>query len=1817
MRSFVFAAAVLLGFASLTLTEQALAQDTDRDYVPDRRFVVTRNVDFYGADLQALFDTDLKSCQNACIADPQCKAFTFNSRSNACFPKSEVSERKPYEGATSAVVLTAMPGAEAQAKLRGAELDRFLSANDLNRAIQLARDIGPLHPGGQWDVQTLLRSAEERRKTGDPLNAMRWMGAAVAVTDTADQWVEYARLNLAIEVKSNEKRRYADRAISAAINGYLRGQGAAVRVNALDVLSTALERQGRGRDTIPALRLAEQLQPRAELSARLDKAIAKYGFRVTDTDVRSDQADPQMCAEFSERLAQTGVDYAPYVRLPDQRMSIEAQGTRLCISGVEHGKRYTLTIREGLPAQSGEKTVKDIDLAFYVRDRAPTVVFPGRAYVLPKSDAAAVPIQTVNLDEVDLTLRRVSDRNILRAIQENYFGNAISYYAEGRFDGEVGEELWTGKGEVQNTLNRDMTTRLPVGDLIRDLDPGVYALTAAIPGEDRYDSRGATQWFVLSDLGTTTMSGADGLHVFVRGLSDAAPKAGVKATLMSRSNRVLGEVMTDAQGYAHFDAGLTRGLNGAEPALLTVEEGDRDVAFLSLSDPAFDLSDRGVEGREPAGPIDVFLATDRGAYRAGEVIHATVLARDGLAEAIPDLPLTAILTRPDGVEYSRHFSDLGKAGGHVFDMPVGRAVPRGAWRLEIKADVDAPALVSRTVLVEDFLPERIDFDLSLPDGPIRPDQSVTMTVKADYLFGAPGADLPVDGDMILRPQRSIKAYPGYVFGRADTQSSPRRGYFSGTRTGADGVARVDLKLPQAPVDDRPLTVQVITRVAEGSGRPVERRIEAPVTPAGAVIGIRPMFDGEVPEGAQANFNLIALGPDLTPTEMRVKWTLNRVNRHYQWYQEQGDWRWEVITTRDPVATGEATLGAQPVSVSGQVDWGSYELLVERVGGEYVATSESFYAGWYVPADTVSTPDVLDLSLNKRDFRPGEVAQLRIVPRYAGKALITVMSNRLIAMKAVDVSEGENLIPLEVTDEWGAGAYVTASVIRPMDVAAGQNPARSMGLSYAKIDPGAKQLDVSIEAADTSQPRGPLNAAVRVTGIEPGQEAYVTVAAVDVGILNITGFESPDPSAHYFGQRRLGMDIHDVYGRLIDGMNGAMGQVRSGGDASLEEGTQSPPPTEELVAYFSGPVTVGADGRAEVSFDIPEFNGTVKLMAVAWSKTAVGQADKEVLVRDPVVVTASLPRYLSPGDQSRMLLEIVHAKGPSGRMGLDVSAQGVGLDAAAVPSGVTLADQGKATLSVPVIAGDVGDHTIRVALTTPDGRQLVKELVMPVRMNDPEVSITQQFNLASGGTFTLDDNVFAAMRPGTGSAVLSAGPLAKLNAPGLLTALDRYPYGCTEQVTSVAMPLLYFGPVAKALDLTVSETVDQRIAQAIDRVLARQSTNGAFGLWQPDSGDMWLDAYVTDFLSRAKREGHDVPQLAFRQALDNLRNRVNYAPDFDSGGAELAYALMVLAREGAAAMADLRYYADEKAEAFSTPLGAAQIGAALAMYGDQTRADAMFARAGRMLRQRTAPEGPVWRVDYGTNLRDAAAVLTLAVEAGSNAVDREALATRIAGAQRRLSTQESVWTLMAAKALVSEPSIAGLTLNGQPVEGPLVRRIAGQVGPMSIANTGGAETTVTLTTFGVPQVPPEAGGYGYRLERTYYTMEGEPIEALAPKAGDRMVAVLTVTPFGKGEARLMIDDPLPAGLEIDNPNLLRSGDVRALDWLKPVEARHSEFRADRFLAAVDWRKSEPFRLAYIVRAVSPGSYHHPAASVEDMYRPEYRAHTATGRMSVTP
>jgi uncharacterized protein YfaS (alpha-2-macroglobulin family) len=1817
MRGCVRALVYLLATFPLFLVPQA-------GFAQQRQLVVTEGADYFGADYDILQDVDLATCQAACRDDEQCQAFTYNVSAGWCFLKDEIGDLRAVEGAISGrVVASSEPTVDVEAE-RIAELG-FLSQSYIDDARRL---VGRLNESqSDLSLEAATSQAEAAKAANDYLRAANYYRIALRLAPERFRlWTDYA--DAAARAESNdwqvEQRLRAD-TTSAAINAYLRAISPEDRAYALRLIGWSLADRYEWKPAIRAYRASLALVDDDGVRATYDQMVAEHGFRIVDHDVDADAAAPRICLNFSDRLAQ-GQDLADFVSVEGgTNLAVEGSGQQICIDGVQHGRRYRVTAREGLPAADGESLAKSVTLDIFVRDRSPSVRFLGSAYVLPAGGDPTIPVVTVNTSRVDATLYRIGDRQLADAVADGTFLSQLSSWETDTIEERTGEKLWEGSVDVSSEINREITTAIPVGELQSSLQPGAYILTARAVNDTSNDwNPRATQWFIVTDLGLTTLSGNDGLHVMVRSLGTAEAVGDVSLRLVAVNNEVLGEATTDADGYARFAPGLMRGTGGMAPGLLVAQTGAGDYSFLDLSRSPMDLTDRGVEGREPPKPLDVFLTTERGIYRAGETVYATTLVRDATANAVTGIPLTAIVTRPDGKESSRMaIADQG-LGGNVTPFALSADAMRGTWRIAIHADVDAPALAEATFLVEDFEPERLDFDLTTTAEALEPAEPTELDINARFLYGAPAANLSVEGETVLSAARDLDAYPGYVFGLADETFNATTEPLDGATTDDAGHATVSVELPGSVVSSLPLEAKVNVRVLDSGARPVERNVSLPVAGTSDRLGIKPLFEGAASENGPAAFELIAVGPDGERAPMQnVRWSLYQLRTDFQWYRSDGRWDYERIETQSRVANGTVDIAAdRPARVEASVQWGSYRLVVETPNAAVLPASFDFEAGWYVEAKALDTPEALKVSLDKELYEPGESAEVHIETRFNGIALVMVVDDRLIATETVEVTGNAADVSLPVTRDWGPGAYVTAVLYRPMDIEAKRMPARAIGLSWAGVDPGARDLNVAIDAPDEMRPRQDMQVELTLADLPAGTTAYVTLAAVDVGILNLTRYETPDPEGYYFGRRRLGMAIRDLYNQLIDRMQGVRGTVRSGGDAGFAS-FEGEMPTETLVAYHSAVVEVGPDGTAHLSVPIPDFNGTVRLMAMAWTAAGVGHAERDVLVRDPVVVTASLPRFLAPGDQSRLALDLISVEDVAGAVGISVWSEmgAVSVDPANAEQTVELQLNARQQVLVPISGEAIGEDVLHVDVTLPNGTVLAKVVGIDARLNEPPVATTDFITLQPNADLTVTADRFEGLVPGTASVQVSASGAGRLNVPAILRALDRYPYGCTEQLTSRAIALVYLNDVAVSAGLATDPEIRERVEKAVAGVLANQSASGSFGLWSPDGGgDLWLDAYVTDFLTRARQQGFAVPAEALQLALDNLKNRVAYASDFESGGEDIAYALYVLAANGRAAIGDLRYYAEAKLDNFATPLAKAQIGAALALYGDRLRAEAVFRVAVGDL-----PTEDIrgYRADFGSSLRDGAAILTLASEARaeidfvslSNRVEEERLAASYT------STQEDAWSLLAAHALMQAFSEPQLTVDGEPLSGPLFRSLDAEglaIAPLVIANSGDRPVDVGVTVRGVPEVPEPAGGNFYRLARSYYTLDGDPVDLSAVEQGARLVAVLDVVTNEAEGARLVLDDPLPAGFEIDNPHILASGDVAALDWLDLVDnPAHVEFRADRFVAAWDLPEdgATEFQFAYVVRATSPGTFLHPAALVEDMYRPERRARTDSGSVEV--
>jgi hypothetical protein len=1568
----------------------------------------------------------------------------------------------------------------------------------------------------------------------------------------------------------------------------------------------------------------------ADVRAQYEKLRDDHGFKLADYNVDSDSASPRVCFQFTEDLAKR-TDFTPFVTLAGtDKPALTTEDHQLCVDGLKHGERYNINLRAGLPSTVKEGLPKSAEFNIYVRDRKPFVRFTGRAYVLPRTGQQGIPVVSVNTPAVTVNVFRIGDRNLINTVIGSDFQQSLTTYQLSTLGEERGVKVWNGELATATTLNQEVVTAFPVDQAIGELQPGVYVMTAVPkdPGSDD-DYQLATQWFIVSDLGISAFSGNDGIHVFVNSLASTAAVANAEVRLVARNNEILSSKKTDESGHVLFETGLARGEGGLSPAMLTVTDkavGDKsDYAFLSLKTNAFDLSDRGVAGREVPEGADAFVYAERGVYRSNETVYLTALLRDGQGNAMTGTPLTMVVERPDGVEFRRAvLADQG-AGGRSLTLPLNSAVPSGTWRVRVFTDPKGQAVGETTFLVEDYVPERLEFDVTSKDKVVKAEAPVELKVDGHFLYGAPASNLQLEGDMLVAPADSRPGFAGYQFGVDDTQtaSNERTPIENLPETDDKGAATFPVNLASPPTSTRPQEARIFVRMAEAGGRAVERKFVLPVAPATDLIGVKPAFaDKSVAEGNKADFDVVYVAPDgTTLARSNLRYELLKLESHYQWYRQDSSWNFEPVKTTKRIADGDLAIAANtPSHLSFSPPPGRYRLDVKSTDANGPITSVQFDVGWYSDG-SADTPDLLETSIDKPQYSSGDTMVVSVNARTAGKLTVNVLGDRLLTTQSLDVKEGTSQVKIPVGRDWGTGAYVMTTLHRPLDVAAKRMPGRAIGLKWFGIDKQTRTLQVNLTPPALVRPNSSLKIPVKIGGLNPGEDAKVVIAAVDVGILNLTNYKPPAPDDYYLGQRQLTAEIRDLYGQLIDGMQGTRGQLRTGGDSGAE--LQGSPPTQKPLALYSGIVTVAADGTAEVNFDIPDFAGTARVMAVAWSATKLGRANVDVTVRDPVVLTATLPRFLLTGDHGTMSMDLDNVEGAAGDYVVNVAASGTVKVSGNPSTTLKLNAKQRSSMTLGLDAGGAGKAELDVSIKGPNGLSLARHYALDVKPATQVLARRSIRTLAKGESLTLTADMFSDLVPGTGTVSLSAGLSSALDAATILQALDRYPNGCSEQITSRAMPLLYVNELASGAHLAQDENVDQRIKDAIERLLARQGSNGSFGLWSAGGDDAWLDAYVTDFLTRAREKGFAVPDVLFKNALDRIRNSVVNAnePDKD-GGRNLAYGLYVLARNGAAPVGDLRYLADTKLKDIATPIAKSQLAAALALVGDRNRAERVYASALDDLAPK--PVLMFGRVDYGSALRDAAALVSLGAEGNAPRATITQAVMRVEAARGLTpytSTQENAWMVLAARALAKETM--ALDLNGSTIKAALYRNYKSSEldgAPLKLTNTGDAPVQAVVSVSGSPVTPEPAASNGFKIERNYFTLDGKPVDISTAKQNDRFAVVLKITEPKPEYGHIMVSDYLPAGLEIDNPHLVSSGDTGTLSWIEDgQEAVDTQFRDDRFTAAIDRvaNAKSVFTVAYVVRAVTPGKYVLPQAYVEDMYNPSRYGRTGTGSVEVRP
>ncbi|WP_313251668.1 alpha-2-macroglobulin [Stenotrophomonas sp.] len=1557
-----------------------------------------------------------------------------------------------------------------------------------------------------------------------------------------------------------------------------------------------------------------------------------------------------LAVEFSRPLVGTQ-DFDKLLRFEEKvgteesSWSLSDDGKTLRYPYVEPAKEYTLIISPDLLAADGSRLGTEVKQKVFSGEMEPAVGFASQGSVLPAKESRGLPVVSVNVPEVDVEFLRVRESELPSFFAQYQRGGRRgsweldSEYSDNTPLSQLAEPVYMNRFVLGGKQNERVLTYLPIQEVKELQQPGLYFAvmkrTGSFGGE--YD----TAFFSVSDIGLHTRAYKDTLFVHTASLADGTPARKVDLKVINAKGEVILRGQTDGNGNALLNYTL-------DATQVLVASSGSDTTMLPFNQPALDLSEFAVAGRQNAN-FDVFAWSGRDLYRPGETVRVSALLRDNDGKPLPapangGLPVFLRLKQPDGKTFRETRLQAGEQGYFSFEQVIPVEAPTGRWQVEFRTDpASKEAVQGMTLRIEEFLPERMKLDLDSAQKTLKPGEPLKLQADAAYLYGA-----PADGNRftarlaVAVEQHPVEAMPGWFFGDPTVELPRQANDVIDTTLPGDGKLRQDIPLPAEVGKGTTVAAVVSGSVYETGGRTVTRTLKRVLWPAPALVAVRPLFDDK--DGADANanarFELMRVDAEGNPQPGKgLKVTLVRELRDYHWTYTDNRWDYDFTRRFENKETRTLDAGTTAARFDFPVEWGDYRVDVfDPATG--LTTRYPFSAGWSWEDENRgmdARPDKVKLALDKTSYRAGDTLKVTVTPPHAGRGLLMVESDKMIYVQDIDAKPGSTF-EIPVTADWERhDVYVTALVFRGGSAPSKITPARAVGVAHVPMNRSDRRVAVGLVAPRQMRPEQPMTVTVSVPELA-GKPAHVTVSAVDVGILNITRFPVPDAPAHFFAQRRLGVDAYDIYGRVIESFDGNTGKLKFGGDMALAALPQAKRPTARVqtVDLFSGPVALDAKGNARVQLNVPDFNGTLRVSAMVYSDQRYGNRDVETLVRAPILAEASMPRVMAPGDRSMVTLDVQNFTGKPGQFTVRVDGEGP-LGIAESSRSVQLGADAKSTLSFPLTAQE-GYSVAKVRVRVDgNGFKVDRRYDLPVRAAWPQVLRSQTRTLDPLAPVTLDSSFIDGLMSNSVSARMLVSALPPIPFASALQGALNYPYGCAEQTTSKGYAALMLDQATSAMlgaDGLDAKARRERMEGAFGRLASMQVANGNFSMWGNDDYiNPALTPYIAEFLLDAKDAGFAVPENVLQKALDRI------SEDLLSGGnqfygqdnrealkfANQAYSGYVLARVNRAPLGTLRTLWDNERSKAVSGLSLVHLGVALSLQGDGKRGQAAIA-AGFA---KATNDRPSYFGDYGSVLRDDALMIALTHERGLAKPEYDAravsmgreLETRRNSGWLWLSTQEQVALARLGKALMvnQKKLVSGELAVGERREAIDARKAFGRVFDAAqlaqgvrFSPQGEAPMFASLDVAGIPRQAPAPDNRHIGIERTWYGTDGKPWTPRPLKEGEALIVRLSVT-ANTAMPEALVTDLLPAGLEIENFNL---GDakqwadvvvdgVEISDRGSAADIKHEEFRDDRYVAAVNLSRGRTANVFYLVRAVSPGTYTVPPPLAEDMYRPDLR------------
>lgn len=950
------------------------------------------------------------------------------------------------------------------------------------------------------------------------------------------------------------------------------------------------------------------------------------------------------------------------------------------------------------------------------------------------------------------------------------------------------------------------------------------------------------------------------------------------------------------------------------------------------------------------------------------------------------------------------------------------------------------------------------------------------------------------------------------------------------------------------------------------------------------------------------------------------------------------------------------------------DLGSYRIEVVDLNSD-VVSSMRFWSGYRWSDNTKQSeavrPDQVKLTLDKLAYKIGDTAKVRVEAPVSGSGYISLETNSgTLWMKKISVSQEGIEVDIPIKD-WGRhDIYINAMIIRPSTDSTIRTVKRAIGLLYLPIDTSERQLKLTLDVANKTHPEKTVKVKVKVNDQQlKNSKIMVLLSAVDNDVLNITNYTTPDPYSFFLGRKRYDVEQFDVYGKLIEGDGNLIGMSFGGdNDATLNQpqlaGRQEQFKDANIVAQQLKVLTLNSNCEGEIELAIPNFNGELRLMAQVWDNNRFGYAQQMITVAAPIVAELSMPRFLSGGDQTVMALELHNLTDLTQNITLNVSTDGLmTLLNKDTPQQITLNPYEQKFITVPVVANyGLGQGRVIISVDNIkliDGQhyQLSRSWSVGIRPGYAQTSRVSSAILNGGEGWTLSPSALKDFIDNTIEAevVLSHNPT--FNITKYIKSLNNYEYGSLEQTISRLYPSLYANQ-EQLQNLGIESTSDDErhkyVLAEIDRIMGMQRVNGSFGLWNKESPEeYWLTVYTVDFLLRAQERGYPINQQGLNKALARLEQYLyepsafyNLVSSYDIDIEDYiefstkSYAALILAKQKKITPAmrnELkRLYQQVKSNGNAvllSPLPIMQLSIASKLTGNTRTYQDLFEIA--LLTPRDSQY--YWLGDYGSAIRDKVQIYNLMVEyqlAEELQADYLINLSDTLKNERYLSTQElSTLFFMSWENMQKQDKEKLIVLlnNKERLKSTEAiyrtmdyKQLTDGISVHNPHNAPPLYVQFSLSGYAnkMPKPTPIDGILG--ITRRYFDSKGNSIIPEQLKVGDVVIIMLDVSADREINDALVVD-MLPAGLEIENPNISNSLlDLHSnpeLSTLLKGEAEeyinYREYRDDRYVAAIDIYNSTAenrysTKLIYLARAVGIGQFVVPAPYVQSMYKTQWYA-----------